>query len=66
MSRVQRFYYVGNGKGVVHRSYGRMDGDIAFCGVVATKGWKWWLGVSKVPKNSTVCARCEGSKNRAS
>lgn len=64
VSHVQRFYYVGNGQGIVHRSFGRMDGDIAFCGVTAKKGWKWWLGLRNVPKGSSVCARCEASKNR--
>lgn len=63
MSNVQRFYYVGNGKGVVHRSYGRMDGDIAFCGTVLKSGWKYWLGLRNVPKGSSICARCEGAKH---
>lgn len=64
---MSRFYYVGTGRtDIVHRSYGRMDGDIAFCGTRIVKGWQWWLGIRNVPKGSSICARCEASKNHRS
>jgi hypothetical protein len=61
--KATRFYYVGTGRAdIVHRSCGRMNGDITFCGTWLRQGWKWWLSLRNVPKGSSVCARCEASK----
>lgn len=59
----KRFLYVGTGRtDIVHRSYGRMDGDRTFCGVTVLKGWRWWVGLRYVPRNSAICARCEATR----
>lgn len=58
MPKVQRFWYVGAARGLVHRSMSRIEGDLTLCGKPVRLGWKWWLG-STVPRERKLCEKCE-------